>query len=66
MTDKTREIDHDFTEHDRAMAKYIAPVVHNAMEDFHAMHLSYEQMRELNPIIHNAAYTALHALRAHR
>ena len=42
-------------------AKYIAIVVRNAMEDFHCKHLSDEQMKELNPIIRNAIYTALYA-----
>ena len=41
--------------------KYIAIVVRNAMEDFHCKHLSDEQMKELNPIIRNAIYTALYA-----
>ena len=42
-------------------ATYIAMVVRNAMEDFHTKHLSDEQMKELNPIIRNAIYTALYA-----
>ncbi len=42
-------------------ATYIAIVVRNAMEDFHINHLSDEQMRELNPIIRNAIFTALYA-----
>lgn len=45
----------------KGMAMYIAMVVRNAMEDFHCEHLTDEQMRELNPIIRNAIYTALHA-----
>ena len=40
---------------------FIAMVVRNAMEDFHCEHLSDEQMEEVNPIIRNAVYTALHA-----
>jgi hypothetical protein len=43
------------------LAKYIAMVIRNAMEDFHCKYLSDEQMRELNPIIRNAICTALHA-----
>jgi hypothetical protein len=43
-------------------AKCIAMVVRNAMEDFHGKHLSDAQMAELNPIIRNAIYTALHAM----
>ena len=42
-----------------AVAKVIAAVVRNAMEDFHCKHLSDEQMKELNPIVRNAIYTAL-------
>ena len=42
---------------------YIAMVVRNAMEDFHSDHLSDVQMKELNPIIRDAIYTALHTLR---
>jgi hypothetical protein len=43
-------------------AMYIAMVVRNAMEDFHAKHLSDTQMAELNPIIRNAIYTALYVI----
>lgn len=45
----------------RDMAKFVAAVVRNAMEDFHVAHLTDDQMRELNPIIRNAICTALHA-----
>ena len=45
----------------RYYAKYLAIVVRNFMEDFHHKHLSDEQMKELNPIIRNAIYTALYA-----
>ena len=45
----------------RAFSKYIAMVVRNAMEDFHCKHLSDEQMKELNPIIRDAIFTALYA-----
>ena len=45
----------------RELAMYLASVVRNAMEDFHCRHLSDEQMKELNPIIRNAIYTALYA-----
>jgi len=41
------------------LAKLIAAVVRNAMEDFHCKYLSDKQMKELNPIIRNAIYTAL-------
>jgi ribonuclease HIII len=42
-------------------AKYIAIVVRNAIEDFHCKQLSDGQMKELNPIIRNAIYTAIYA-----
>lgn len=45
----------------KVMAKFVAIVVRNAMETFHVEHLSNAEMRELNPIIRNAIYTALHA-----
>jgi hypothetical protein len=45
----------------RMQATYVAIVVHTAMEDFRAKHLSGEQMKELNPIIRNAIFTALYA-----
>jgi hypothetical protein len=51
-----------YIEQNRSTAQYIAMVVRNAMEDFHAKHLSDAQMRELNPIIRNAVYTALYAM----
>ena len=44
----------------QSYAKYIAMVVRNAVEDFHCKHLTDEQMRELNPIIRNAIYTAIY------
>jgi hypothetical protein len=40
---------------------YIAKVVRDAMEDFHCKNLSDSQMKELNPIIRNAIYTAVYA-----
>lgn len=48
-------------EETRALAKYIAMVVRNAMEDFHCEHLSDKQMRQLNPVIRNGICSALHA-----
>jgi len=39
-----------------------ALVVRNAREDFHAEHLTDEQMKKLNPIIRDAIYTALYAI----
>lgn len=36
------------------------------MEDFHCKYLSDAQMKELNPIIRNAVYTALYAMQYHK
>jgi hypothetical protein len=41
-------------------AVYIAAAIRHAMEGFHGKHLSDEQMKELNPIIRNAIYTAMY------
>ena len=46
----------------RYYTKYLAIVIRNTMEDFHHKYLSDEQMKELNPIIRNAIYTALYAI----
>ncbi len=54
---------HRISQSDQDMARYLAIVIRNAMEDFHCKHLSDEQMKELNPIIQNAVLTALHAVR---
>jgi hypothetical protein len=48
----------------KTMSLFIAVVIRNAMEDFHVKHLSDAQMRELNPIIRNAVFTAVHATRS--
>jgi len=48
----------------KIFSKYIAMVVRNAMEDFHCKHLSDAQIKELNPIIRNAIYTAVYAHQA--
>ena len=45
----------------RQCTKYLAIVIWNFMEDFHCKYLSDEQMKELNPIIRNAIYTAFYA-----
>lgn len=49
------------SEANEQMAKYVAMVVRNALEDFHCEHLTDEQMKQLNPLIRNAIATALHA-----
>ena len=59
MTDE--KLDQEAITRMKDFAKYIAIVVRNAMEDFHCKHLSDEQMKELNPIIRNAIYTAIYA-----
>ena len=41
------------------IAKIIGMEVRNSLEDFHVKHLSDEQMKELNPIIRNAIYSAV-------
>lgn len=43
-------------------SKLISIVIRNAMEDFHTKYLSDAQMKELNPIIRNAVYTALYSM----
>jgi len=45
----------------REYAKYVAMVVRLAMDDFHRQHLSDEQMRQLNPVIRDAVFTAIYA-----
>ena len=46
----------------KLQSKLISIVIRNAMEDFHAKHLSDAQMKELNPIIRNSVYTALYSM----
>lgn len=41
----------------------IAMAVRNQMEDFHVEHLTDAQMKELNPIIRNAIFSVLTAMR---
>jgi hypothetical protein len=45
------------------IASITAHVVRNEMEDFHVKNLTDDQMKELNPIIRNAIYTAIYALK---
>ena len=54
-------LDKKLQEHMKELSKTISIVIRNAMEDFHTEHLSDAQMKELNPIIRNAVYTALYA-----
>lgn len=55
-------VDKKIQEGMKFQSKYISIVIRNAMEDFHMKHLSDEQMKELNPLIRNAVYTALYAM----
>jgi hypothetical protein len=49
------------TKETQILAKYVAMVVRNEMENFHCEHLTDAQMKILNPIIRNAICSALHA-----
>ena len=55
-------IDKEIQELMKSHSKYISIVIRNAMEDFHSKHLSDAQMKELNPLIRNAVYTALYTM----
>ena len=55
-------IDRDIQEGMKFQSRYISIVIRNAMEDFHSQHLSDAQMKELNPVIRNAVYTALYTM----
>ena len=66
--EETRRVNELIEEHRKSVplqkrenyfAKLLAVSVRNAMEKFHIKYLSDEQMKELNPIIRNAIYTAL-------
>lgn len=46
----------------KEIAKFVAMVVRNTMEDFHIKHLKDKQMKELNPLVRNGIYTALYLL----
>jgi hypothetical protein len=56
------EADKKIQEGMKFQSKYISIVIRNAMEDFHSKHLTDAQMKELNPVIRNAVYTALYAM----
>ena len=57
--EKHKKVPKKLREKENYLAKLIAAVVRNSMEDFHCKYLSDAQMKELNPIIRNAIYTAL-------
>ena len=50
---------YELREKENYVAKLIAALVRNSMENFHCKYLSDAQMKELNPIIRNAIYTAM-------
>ena len=54
--------DKEIQDYLKANAKVVSIIIRNAMEDFHVKHLSDAQMKELNPIVRNAVYTALYAM----
>ena len=56
-------VDKEIQNYLKFQSKYISIVIRNAMEDFHSKHLSDAQMKELNPLIRNAVYTALYSMR---
>lgn len=53
----------EMLEDDNLLAKAIASIIRNQMEDFHCKYLTDEQMKELNPIIRNSIYSALQLIR---
>ena len=55
----------ELDEREAETASYVAMAIRNALEGFHAEHLTDEQMAQLNPILRDAVATALYAL-AHR
>jgi hypothetical protein len=57
--EKNKKASGKFKKKENSLAKLIAAVVRDKMEDFRSKYLSDAQMEELNPIIRNAIYTAL-------
>jgi hypothetical protein len=49
----------EIEEYFKEKAQVVAFMVRRNIEDFHAKHLSDDQMAELNPLIRDAIYTAL-------
>ena len=60
------QVDKEIQEGMKYQSKYISIVIRNAMEDFHSKHLTDAQMKELNPLIRNAVYTALYAMQYYK
>jgi hypothetical protein len=50
----------------KIQSNFISIVIRNAMEDFNTEHLSDAQMKELDPLIRNAVYTALYSMQYHK
>ena len=51
-------------EDEQLMAMFVAIVVRNALESFHADHIPDALMKEFNTLVRDAVYTALHAARS--
>ena len=58
--------DREIKEAMKIQSNFISIVIRNAMEDFHNKHLSDAQMKELNPLIRNAVYTALYSMQYYK
>jgi hypothetical protein len=50
----------------KIQSKFISMVIRNAMEGFRVEHLSDAQMKELNPLIRNAVYTAMYSMQYYK
>ncbi len=59
-------VDKKIQEGMKSQSKFISIVIRNAIEEFHSKHLSDEQMKELNPLIRNAVYTALYSMQYYK
>ena len=56
------KLDQELKKQMKLHSMFVSIVIRNSMEDFHTKHLSDSQMKELNPIIRNAVYTALYTM----
>ena len=59
-------VDQKIQEAMKFQSKYISIVIRNAMENFHSKYLTDKQMKELNPLIRNAVYTALYTMQYYK
>lgn len=46
----------------KQVAKFVAMIVRDGIEDFHCKYLTDEQMHELNTLVRDAIYTALYVM----